>query len=59
MFSHYFQSFEAAPWIGSTMLLLAMAVFAAIVIRVLRMKKDDIERMERLPLEGAAEEKNP
>ena len=59
MVSQYLQSLQAASWIGSTILLCAMLMFAVVVVRVCRMNRHDIERMERLPLDGTVQEKNP
>ncbi len=39
-------------WVPILAFVLTFAVFCAFVVRALRMKKDDVEHMSVLPLEG-------
>lgn len=51
MFSNYLSSIEGVSIYPIIALLLFFTVFLIVVIRVLRMKKSDAEKMGRMPLD--------
>lgn len=50
MFSHYFEAIEEIAAYPVVSLFLFVVFFAGVVVYVVRMKKEDADRMSRLPL---------
>jgi hypothetical protein len=52
MVAQYAQTLTGIPWLGTALMILAMAGFAAIILWTFRLNKEDVERMSRMPLEA-------
>lgn len=53
MVSDFFTSIARASWLPAAMLVLAIASFAAVVYWVIRLDKNVVNEMARLPLDAA------
>lgn len=51
MYKYLLQSVEGIQWIGISTFLLFFCTFCAVTIRAFILKKDEMDRMAKLPLE--------